>query len=110
MEIKRICSYNHMFFKKENRMIHDLRNDSFWHNINLLQEQNQDHQITIEVFLSKRFNSTYYFEDIKIYCDQQNILERSMQIYRDHYHIVPLELYEDSEEINDELKSLLLYD
>lgn len=109
-EIKHTQSYNHLFFKENSRMQHDARNNNFWALLSDLQEINQDVQITVERFLSKRLPVSYYFEDVRIYCDQPNILEQSMQIYRDHYHIVPLELYEDSAEINAELKHFLLYD
>lgn len=110
MEIKYLSSYNKLFFKEKGRMIYDARNNEFWRLITILQEQSKQAQITIETYLSKRMPVSYYFEDIKIYCDQQDILERCMKIYQDHYHIVPLELVEDSEEINAELKSYLLYD
>lgn len=109
-EINSRQSYNHLFFKENSRMQHDARNNNFWALLSDLQERNLDVQITAECFLSKRFPVSYYFEDVKIYCDQPNILEQSMRIYQDHYHIVPLELYEDSEEINAELKRFLLYD
>lgn len=108
--IKCISSYNKMFFKEKSRSIYDVRNNDFWQNLDALHQQNRDHQITVETYLSKRLPVSYYFEDVKIYCDQPSTLEQSMKIYRDHYHIVPLELYEDSEEINDELKAYLLYD
>jgi hypothetical protein len=109
-EIKHTQSYNHLFFKENSRMQFDARNSKFWNDISDLQERNQDAQITVEHFLSKRLPVSYYFEDIKIHCDQPSILEQSMQIYRDHYYIVPLELYEDSSEINAELERSLLYD
>lgn len=110
MDIKHTTSYNEMFFNEKERMIYDARNSNFWQSIDLLQKRNPEHQITIESYLSKRLPVSYYFEDVKIYCDQPYILERCLKIYRDHYYVVPLSLYEDSEEINDELKPYLLYD
>ncbi len=109
-EIKCTTSYNHLFFKENSRMQYDSRNNNFWSLLSDLQDNNQNAQIRVECFLSNRLPVNYYFEDVKICCDQPNILEQSMRIYRDHYHIVPLELYEDSEEINAELKRFLLYD
>ena len=109
-KIKHSKSYNHLFFRENSRIQYDDRNGKFWMLISDLQENNQNTQITIEHFLSKRLPASYYFEDIKIHCDQPSILEQSMQIYRDHYYIVPLELYEDSSEINAELERSLLYD
>lgn len=109
-KIKHIHRYNSLFFKENSRMKHDARNNDFWVLLSDLQEQNPKVQITVEHFLSKRLPVSYYFEDIKISSDSTDILQQSMKIYRDHYYIVPLELYEDSEEINAELSSFLLYD
>lgn len=109
-KIRHINSYDHLFFNENSRMQYDTRNNNFWVLLSNLQDNNNNVQITVEHFLSKRLKVSYYFEDVKIRCDQPNILEQSMKIYRDHYYIVPLELYEDSEEINAELKHFLLYD
>lgn len=102
-----IKQFNHLFFTE--RSLNNHLNMTFWQKIDDLDRYYPDINFVIKLVLrkDKRFNR--FYQDVLFECESPEFLKQANDIYQDHFHIVFLELYEDSKEINDELMKDVLH-
>ena len=95
---KVILTYNHLFFTEKSK--ENWGNLDFWQSISALEERYPSDMLIVKRILRHNNAFNRYFEDVLLESDSPILLKQANGIYRDHYYISLLELFEDTPEIN----------
>lgn len=101
--------YNALFFDEKANMGYT-RNDNFWIAIENICKANPKVKIQIDLIVKQDPFVSSLYEDAKISCSSDEILEKLNRVYKDYYFGVPLQFYPEFVGRKDILEDLLRND
>ena len=95
--------YRDVYFTEKSRNFSHTLNTNLWQKLQALQEQNQDHQIYVDITVRFEKYLGCYCEVLSIRCGQEKIEKSALELYNALFQLYPLEFYPeiDKDQISD---------